>query len=258
MAESAFLSHNRLTELLTSVWSAQAGVDILLFQNDLFRRIRRLETIMEKEDIATASGFLDDTKGLIWSGSAEYEALWAELEQEAVDADDEELDELEDVICGWCEETIADELDFFDAALETGELTGEWVGKAAMLLTMAKQTVVKPTVTEHATEGSTVTGQEPSALMTIADQVVEQEHSVTETPSVTASEVPTVVPVTAVHPEVELRLRPKPEHFTRRRRNGGYNYALIGNRRRIDGLPDDGVKSRRIRRTRKQVYYIDK
>lgn len=128
-----FPSQRRLLECLDEVWSEQTGANILLFQDDLFRRIRQLEALLEG-DCEVTHGFLEDCRGLVWAAPAAYAALWAQIEAEAKELTLESLDILEDCICNWAEEAIPDELAFFDAALETGHLDAVWTDRANVLL----------------------------------------------------------------------------------------------------------------------------
>lgn len=128
-----FPSQGRLLECLDEVWSEQTGANILLFQDDLFRRIRQLEALLE-DDHDVTHGFLEDCYGLEWIAPATYAAAWAQIEAEAKELTLESLDVLEDCICNWAEEAIPDELAFFDAALATGHLDAVWTDRANVLL----------------------------------------------------------------------------------------------------------------------------
>ena len=80
--EIHFPSQKLLLEYLDEVWGQQSGADILLFQDDLFRRIRRLETLLEGDDNDVTQGFLGDLHGLVWNVPATYAKIWAQLEEE--------------------------------------------------------------------------------------------------------------------------------------------------------------------------------
>lgn len=143
--EINFPSQKLLLECLDEVWGAQSGADILLFQDDLFQRIRRLETLLEGDEAEVTHGFLEDRRGLVWDVPPAYAKIWAQLEEEGRAASLEALDVLEDAICTWAEETIPDELAFFDAALETGHLDAVWADRAKVLLFSGLQRKRAPT-----------------------------------------------------------------------------------------------------------------
>lgn len=144
--EIDFPSQRLLLECLAEVWEQQTGADILLFQDDLFRRIRRLETLLEGDEAEITHGFLEDRRGLVWDVPAPYAKIWTQIEKEGRTASLESLDILEDSICTWAEDTIPDELAFFDAALETGHLDGVWADRAKVLLCSGRQRRQEPEV----------------------------------------------------------------------------------------------------------------
>lgn len=133
---AVYESQTQLLECLRDIWPAQKGLAALLFQDDLFRRLRRLEIITEGGDVEDAIGFLPDDFPK-WSGATEeYEGLWVHLESDAAFNLDEPLDVLEDAVCGWVEDMIPENCAFFEAALDTGYLDEKWLHAAQMLLAL--------------------------------------------------------------------------------------------------------------------------
>ncbi len=128
-------SQTRLLECLRDIWPAQKGLAALLFQDDLFLHLRRLEIITEGGDAEDAMGFLPEGFPE-WTGNAEYAKIWAALESEAALDANEPLDALEDAVCGWVEDMIPENCAFFEAALDTGYLDEKWLHAAQMLLAL--------------------------------------------------------------------------------------------------------------------------
>ncbi len=123
----------RVEDEIRDIWPSLKGADILLFQNDLFYKIRQLETKCEG---GTARGFLPAAFEELhsvpdWSGGEVYEGAWAELIELCKPEVLAELDVFEEYVCDWIEDMIPAELNFFEAALEQGVLNAEWLEKAA-------------------------------------------------------------------------------------------------------------------------------
>jgi hypothetical protein len=127
-----YASQTQLLECLRDIWPSQKGLASLLFQNDLFWRLRRIEIKVEGGDPEDAVGFLPDDYPK-WTSTAEYESIWSKIESEAALDVTEPLDVLEDAVCGWAEDMIPDSCAFFDAALDTGCLDEKWLHAAEML-----------------------------------------------------------------------------------------------------------------------------
>jgi hypothetical protein len=138
---------------IRDIWPALRGADILLFQNDLFYKIRQLETKCEG---GSARGFLPAAFEELhsvpsWTGSEEYEAAWNTLIGLCDDTVLEQLDVFEEHVCDWIEDMIPEELNFFTAALEQGILNVEWLEVAAEQL--RKRPLEQP--------GAVIDAQEP-------------------------------------------------------------------------------------------------
>ena len=124
---STYELHENTLDAVRDLWPTIKGIDILLFQNDLFYKIRQLE--VKVEGLGTARGFLPasfaDIVKLadvdVWSsGNEEYEKAWTELIENAQPGSEESLDAFEDDICGWVQDMIPVEYNFFTAALDKG------------------------------------------------------------------------------------------------------------------------------------------
>lgn len=163
---STFAHHDDILDLLRDLWPQISGANILWFQNDIFYKLRQLETKAGCE--GRAAGFLPAS---FWSflGSAvdneawkttEYDRVWnalfAELEPSVngsiVDHESllEAIDELEDDVCGWIQDMIPADYNFFIAALDEGILNAEWLDKAQLFLEKAadeKKVTVEDTPT---------------------------------------------------------------------------------------------------------------
>lgn len=224
--EINFPSQKLLLECLDEVWGAQSGADILLFQDDLFQRIRRLETLLEGDEAEVTHGFLEDRRELVWDVPSAYAKIWVQLEEEGKGLSLEALDILEDAICTWAEETIPDELAFFDAALETGHLDAVWADRAKVLLCSGRR-LRRPV--------STADG--PIATTTAVNETINSEPAVVTAavPSITTNGPSEHI---AVHQDTEIVI-PEPQPHNR------------FTRRRITNLLTPSNARRRIRRTRK-------
>ncbi len=142
-----YVSQTQLLECLRDIWPQQKGLDALLFQDDLFCRLRRLEAIVESAE-AEVAGFLPDYFPE-WAGATpEYDNAWASIESETKVGEVEALDTLEDEVCAWCEDMIPESIAFFDAALDTGMLDERWLQVAEALL--AAQQPIRVEVEEDA------------------------------------------------------------------------------------------------------------
>ncbi len=137
-----FDCHDEILELLRDAWPTMKGADILWFQNDLFHKLRRLETKIE--GVGVARGFLPASFELIgsepqgWKVSDHYEEVWTALiDGERTEADVTALDSLEDDIIGWVEDMIPTDYNFFIAALDIGTLNAEWLNRAQLFLEKA-------------------------------------------------------------------------------------------------------------------------
>ncbi len=123
--------HGSLIEQLRDMWPSQKGLAALLFQNDLFRRLRRIEEIAEGND-GEAHGFLPDD----WpdfKGDEAYESIWAAIDAACGPDTWAFVDATEDVVVQWCTDMIPEKISFFAAALETGALDEDWLEKAELL-----------------------------------------------------------------------------------------------------------------------------
>ncbi len=134
-----FDCHDEILELLRDAWPTMKGADILWFQNDLFHKLRRLETKIE--GVGVARGFLPASFELIgseptdWKVSDHYEEVWNSLiNSDRGEADVTALDSLEDDIIGWVEDMIPSDYNFFIAALDIGTLNAEWLNRAQLFL----------------------------------------------------------------------------------------------------------------------------
>lgn len=124
---------SELLSMLRDTWPQQKGLAALLFQDDLFRRLRRLEAIAEGKAPDNIDGFLPD-EFPAFDCSADYLAAWNNVEV-SVEIDGwTYVDGIEDDVCQWCEDMIPEKIAFFSAALECGELDDEWTAKAELLL----------------------------------------------------------------------------------------------------------------------------
>ena len=162
---------------IRDIWPTLRGADILLFQNDLFCKIRQLETKCEG---GSARGFLPAAFEELhsvpsWTGGEEYESAWNELIGLCNVSVLEQLDIFEEHVCDWIEDMIPEELNFFSAALEQGILNVDWLLVAAEQL--AKSAVISSTSSIIAAglqikhEGPS---HEPAAVI---DARFETEHS---------------------------------------------------------------------------------
>ena len=111
-----YVSQTQLLECLRDIWPSQKGLASLLFQDDLFCRIRRLEIITEGGDPEDAIGFLPDDFPK-WTSVGDYESIWLALESEAAMDATGPLDVFEDAVCSWVEDMIPESCAFFEAAL---------------------------------------------------------------------------------------------------------------------------------------------
>ncbi len=138
-----FDNHDRFLDILRDIWPQMKGANILWFQNDLFLRIRQLE--IKCEGVGKARGFLpasfEDLAGRPieeWkSGNQEYEDCWAGLLEECSKETEDALDAFEDDVCGWIQDMIPIDYNFFYAALNEGTLNAEWLAKAQLFLEKA-------------------------------------------------------------------------------------------------------------------------
>lgn len=142
-----FDCHDEILEMLRDAWPIMKGVDILWFQNDLFHKLRRLETKIE--GIGVARGFLPASFELIksqpegWKVSEKYEEIWnALIDSGRTETDVSALDSFEDDIIGWVEDMIPADYNFFTAALDIGTLNAEWLGRAQLFLEKAAELTV--------------------------------------------------------------------------------------------------------------------
>jgi hypothetical protein len=155
---STFAHHDDILDLLRDIWPQISGANILWFQNDIFYKLRLLETKAGCEGRAAGFlpasfwNFLDNAvdneawkSGLVWA--ADYDRVWnalfAEMEPSAdgtgIDPDSllEAVDELEEDVCGWIQDMIPADYNFFIAALDEGILNAEWLDKAQLFLEKA-------------------------------------------------------------------------------------------------------------------------
>jgi hypothetical protein len=128
-----------LLAVLRDTWPQQKGLASLLFQDDLFRRLRRLEALAEGKTVddeageSLIDGFLPDEFPL-FDADEDYKAAWGRVEASVESEGWEHVDRLEDVVCEWCEDMIPEKIAFFSAALESGSLDDSWLAKAEILL----------------------------------------------------------------------------------------------------------------------------
>jgi hypothetical protein len=175
---SIFDNHDEIMELLRDIWPQMKGANILWFQNDLFKRIRVLETRVE--GIGTARGFLPDsffelmtTESSSWCPDSNYEKIWEGLTAECNGPDDEEaLDAFEDDVCGWVEDMIPADFNFFMAALDEGTLNAEWLGKAQLLLDKARNETIVVATETNVVEEHTVVEPVPEVAEPISEKPV--------------------------------------------------------------------------------------
>lgn len=153
MEKSTFAHHDDILDLLRDVWPQICGANILWFQNDIFYKLRLLETKAGCE--GRPSGFLpasfwsfttiksaDDWPSITEVWSTDYKNIWNSLFAEidsSVDSDSllEAVDELEEDICNWVQDMIPADYNFFIAALDEGILNAEWLDKAQLFLEKA-------------------------------------------------------------------------------------------------------------------------
>ncbi len=136
--------HDSVLDAVRDLWPTLRGINILLFQNDLFRRIRQLE--VKVEALGTARGFLPASFAEmvklndvdVWnSGNPEYDKIWSELIDGAAPGSEDALDAFEDDICGWVQDMIPTDYNFFGAALDEGTLNAEWLSRAQIFFEKA-------------------------------------------------------------------------------------------------------------------------
>ena len=135
--------HDDVLDAVRDLWPTIKGIDIILFQNDLFKKIRQLE--VKVEGLGAPRGFLPasfaDMIGLTnideWSGLATYDKVWADLIESAGPDSMEALDAFEEDICGWVEDMIPADYNFFMAALDEGTLNAEWLSRAQIFFEKA-------------------------------------------------------------------------------------------------------------------------
>lgn len=145
-AEQFDIAAEAVEDEIRDIWPTLRGADILLFQNDLFYKIRQLETKCEG---GSARGFLpaafiDLHSVPTWSGGEEYELAWNKLIGLCNEGVLEQLDIFEEHVCDWIEDMIPEELNFFTAALDQGILNAEWLEIAAEQLNKRPQTLESP------------------------------------------------------------------------------------------------------------------
>lgn len=132
-----------LIETLRDIWPLQKGLDALLFQNDLFYRLKRLEDIAEGVDNGS-TGFLSGDSWDMYSPSAEethtftggrdaYLKVWTSIDAACGAGDWTFVDSTEDLVVAWCTDMIPERIAFFEAALESGSLDDAWMEKAELL-----------------------------------------------------------------------------------------------------------------------------
>lgn len=161
-----FDCHDEILELLRDAWPVMKGADILWFQNDLFHKLRRLETKIE--GVGIPRGFLPASFELIgsepqdWKVSDRYEEVWNTLiDGGRTEADVAALDSLEDDIIGWVEDMIPADYNFFIAALDIGTLNAEWLNKAQLFLEKAAADRASATTEEQGSKAEIVILPDP-------------------------------------------------------------------------------------------------
>jgi len=152
---STYELHENTLDAVRDLWPTIKGIDILLFQNDLFYKIRQLE--VKVEGLGSARGFLPASFAQMiglqnidnWSsGSESYDKVWADLIESATPETEEALDIFEDEICGWVQDMIPEDYNYFMAALDEGTLNAEWLGRAQMFFEKSQADVVAVPVVE--------------------------------------------------------------------------------------------------------------
>jgi hypothetical protein len=195
--------HDNVLDAVRDLWPTLKGINILLFQNDLFRRIRQLE--VKVEGLGTARGFLpasfaemvqNTIKGSAdidaWtSGNPEYEQTWSQLIDGATKGSEDALDVFEDDICGWVQDMIPADYNFFGAALDEGTLNAEWLGRAQVFFEKAAADAAEA-----------------------------------------AASIPEVVPTPAIHVPEE-QIRPPWRSANTRRRASGFGLGQATNKKRV-------------------------
>jgi hypothetical protein len=154
-----YTHHDDVLDAIRDLWPTLKGINILLFQNDLFKRIRQLE--VKVEGLGTARGFLPASFGQMvqnasqisdidgWkSGNKEYDDTWSKLMENAIPGTEDALDVFEDDICGWVQDMIPTDYNFFTAALDEGTLNAEWLGRAQVFFEKAAADAAKIEVAE--------------------------------------------------------------------------------------------------------------
>jgi hypothetical protein len=133
LTESQVALHVTLIEAIRDTWPNQKGLDALLFQNDLFYRLKNLEDIAGGSGDADVSGFLVGDNWPKFNGGEVYDAAWAAINEACEPEAWTFVDATEDLVVNWCGDMIPDRIAFFEAALETGALDDEWTEKAELL-----------------------------------------------------------------------------------------------------------------------------
>lgn len=149
-----------LLAVLRDTWPQQKGLASLLFQDDLFRHLRRLEALAEGKQVSLIEGFLPDEFPL-FDGDEDYKDVWARIEACVELEGWEFVDKTEDVVCEWCEDMIPEKIAFFSAALESGSLDDAWLAKAEILL--------------EAEQVPAASAQEPLKVEESAEQIIALE-----------------------------------------------------------------------------------
>ncbi len=139
-----YVLHDDVLDAVRDLWPTIKGIDILLFQNDLFFKIRQLE--VKVEGIGSPRGFLPASFAQMiggkdidaWTSPSEaYNKLWADLIESATGDSEEALDAFEEDICGWVQDMIPEDYNFFLAALDEGTLNAEWLSRAQVFFEKA-------------------------------------------------------------------------------------------------------------------------
>jgi hypothetical protein len=204
-----YASQTQLLECLRDIWPTQKGLASLLFQNDLFWRLRRLEIKVEGGNPEDAVGFLPDDYPK-WTGPVEYETIWAVIEGGAAFDVTEPLDALEDAVCSWVEDMIPDRCAFFDAALDTGYLDEKWLHAAEMLRGLEE------------VKAAEAAGELPAGELPAGELPAVKTATVTTATVTTASDAVTIEPIASqTLPETIISAPPLKKQDTRRLRRVG-------------------------------------
>ncbi len=172
-----------LIETLRDTWPLQKGLDALLFQNDLFYRLKHLEDIAERGTSESGSnGFLPSEWGTFTAGREDYVRVWNSIDAACGAEDWTFVDSTEDLVVAWCVDMIPERISFFEAALETGSLDEAWMEKAELL---REAHAPSATVNEEVAESDSSTNEDTEAEKTETVAVAEKQLEVSQSEIIT-------------------------------------------------------------------------